>query len=251
MEKITILGVTIDPVKSSELNLVVLNAVRNNQKIIIANHNLHSVYLFHKNAEMRSFYALADIIHCDGMPLVFWAKILGLKIERIHRVSYLDWIDSLLEMADRENMKIFILGGKEAVTAEAVSRIKIKYSNLRIKYHHGFFTTQGRENEKVIDEINEFKSNLLFIAMGMPRQESWILKNHQAIHCNVIFQAGACFDYIAEAVYSPPRWAGRIGVEWLFRLFTSPQRVLKRYLWEPWALIPYFIADLTKKKKLR
>ncbi len=107
----------------------------------------------------------------------------------------------------------------------------------------------GAENGRVLERINRDKPQLLFLGMGMPLQEEWILNNRHAVECNVIFQAGACFDYLAGAVYAPPRWTGRIGLEWLFRLCTSPRRVYKRYLWEPWFILPLCIADLKKKHR--
>jgi len=78
----------------------------------------------------------------------------------------------------------------------------------------------------------------------MPRQEHWVIENFENIHANVILTAGACFDYIAGVIPTPPRWMGWLGLEWLYRLLSEPRRLAKRYLLEPWALLPLAIMDL-------
>jgi N-acetylglucosaminyldiphosphoundecaprenol N-acetyl-beta-D-mannosaminyltransferase len=249
VRRVALLGVQVDIVAIDELNRFTREAVRTERHVVIANHNLHSVYLFHRNARMRAYYEMADVIHFDGMSLVLWGKVMGTGLRREHRVSYLDWIASLLAMADREGWRIFILGGKQEVTAVAAARIAAAFPHLSVRFHHGHFDMAGAENGRVLERINRDRPQLLFLGMGMPRQEEWILNNRHAVDCNVIFQAGACFDYLAGAVYAPPRWTGRIGLEWLIRLCTSPRRVYKRYLWEPWFLLPRCIADLKKKRR--
>jgi N-acetylglucosaminyldiphosphoundecaprenol N-acetyl-beta-D-mannosaminyltransferase len=249
VRRVALLDVQVDVVAINELNRFTCEAVRGERNVVIANHNLHSVYLFQRDARMRAYYEMADLIHFDGMSLVLWGKVMGTGLRREHRVSYLDWIASLLAMADRECWRIFILGGREEITAAAAARIAAAYPHLSVSYHHGYFDMAGAENGRVLERINRAKPQLLFLSMGMPRQEEWILNNRHAVECNAIFQAGACFDYLAGAVYVPPRWVGRIGLEWLFRLCTSPRRVYKRYLWEPWFILPLCIADLKKKHR--
>ena len=87
--------------------------------------------------------------------------------------------------------------------------------------------------------------------MGMPRQELWILENINNLECILFFNSGACFEYLSGSIYTPPRWAGRVGLEWVFRLLTTPRRVYKRYLWEPWFLIPVFFRDFFAKRDKR
>jgi len=80
--------------------------------------------------------------------------------------------------------------------------------------------------------------------MGMPRQEHWILDHLDQLPPCVICNVGALMELIAGSLPTPPRWVGRIGLEWLYRLLTNPRRVWRRYLLEPWALLPWLIQDL-------
>jgi N-acetylglucosaminyldiphosphoundecaprenol N-acetyl-beta-D-mannosaminyltransferase len=82
--------------------------------------------------------------------------------------------------------------------------------------------------------------------MGMPRQEAWIADNLAALPDCVVFNVGAAFDYEAGAQKAAPRWMGRLGVEWLFRLVSDPRRLFVRYCVEPWRLAGPAIADLSQ-----
>jgi N-acetylglucosaminyldiphosphoundecaprenol N-acetyl-beta-D-mannosaminyltransferase len=103
----------------------------------------------------------------------------------------------------------------------------------------------------VLEEINRIRPQLLLIGMGMPRQEHWVYDNLEHLAANAIVLSGACFDYIAGAIPTPPRWMGQIGLEWLYRLATEPRRLWRRYLLEPWALLPLGVQDLRAKSFTR
>jgi N-acetylglucosaminyldiphosphoundecaprenol N-acetyl-beta-D-mannosaminyltransferase len=108
-----------------------------------------------------------------------------------------------------------------------------------MKTHHGYFSIEqgAHDNLSVLKEIEEYAPNLLLIGMGMPRQEYWILENYDQLKANAILTAGACMDYVAGNVPTPPRWMGRTGLEWLYRLLNEPKRLWKRYLVEPWYIL--------------
>ncbi|ABY34727.1 MAG TPA: glycosyltransferase [Chloroflexus aurantiacus] len=240
--RISVLKTVIDPFPISALNQYIGEAIASHKQRIIAHHNLHSVYLYHRDAKMRMFYERADIIHIDGMPLVYWARLLGYPVSRDQRVTYVDWIQPLLAMATAEGWRVFYLGGKPGVAARAAEIVCRQYPTLTIATHHGYFPPE--ENDTVLATIAAFQPHILLVGMGMPRQEHWVLDNLDKLTANAILTAGACFDYIAGAIPTPPRWMGRLGLEWLYRLISEPRRLGKRYLIEPWALLPLMIADV-------
>ncbi|WPD19723.1 WecB/TagA/CpsF family glycosyltransferase [Thermaerobacter composti] len=245
MGRLILLGVEVDPLTMDELNGLIEEAVRDGRKIIIANHNLHSVYLYHSDSKMRAFFKKADVIHIDGMPLVYWARALGYRVSSGQRVTYIDWIYSLASIAETKGWRIFYLGGKLGVASRAALRLREKYPRLEIRTHHGYFAPE--ENGKILADIAVYRPHILMVGMGMPRQEHWVLDNLDKIQANAILTAGACFDYVAGAIPTPPRWMGRIGFEWLYRLMSEPRRLWRRYLWEPWFLLPLLIGDVVKR----
>ncbi|MEN9518006.1 MAG: hypothetical protein RLZZ381_594, partial [Cyanobacteriota bacterium] len=115
---------------------------------------------------------------------------------------------------------------------------------------HGYFSS-GSQNQLIIDQINSYQPNILMVGMGMPRQEEWILANIDQLKTNIVLPSGACIDYIAQEVATPPRWMGQVGLEWLYRLATEPKRLWRRYLVEPWfiakLLIEEFLFNLRNK----
>jgi len=117
---------------------------------------------------------------------------------------------------------------------------------VSIIVRHGRFEPDrnGPDNAEVLAAINDAQPDVLFVGMGMPRQESWILDNLDGLGGRVIFSVGAAFDYEAGAIPTPPRWTGRVGLEWLFRLASEPRRLFSRYLIEPWSLIPPAMEDI-------
>jgi len=245
MARLTLLGVTVDPLTITELNKCIAKAVAQGERWIIANHNLHSVYLYHRDPKMRAFFAKAQVVHIDGMSLVYWARVLGYPVTKQHRVTYVDWVHPLMATAAAEGWRVFYLGGKPGVAARAAEKLRQQYPGLVLETRHGYFTPE--ENDAVLEEITRFQPHVLMVGMGMPRQEHWVLDNLERISANAILTAGACFDYVAGVIPTPPRWMGRMGLEWLYRLWSEPRRLARRYLLEPWFLVPLALKDLSAR----
>ena len=218
---------------------------------IIANHNLHSLFLFHRNPRLREFYQLAHSSHIDGMPLVAIAKLYGYQIERDRRITYVDFSPPLLEIANQERWKVFYIGSKPEACEAGTRAVHAQYPGIKWEATNGYFdmTRQGEANQALLRRINDFAPDILMVGMGMPRQEQWIAENHTDISVGVILPCGAAIDYIGGAVPTPPRWAGRMGLEWLFRLFAEPKRLGSRYLVEPWYVLWLLLRDLPAQRR--
>lgn len=232
-------GIQVHPVGQSDLNDLVALACSQKQKQLIANHNLHSVYLYYHDAKMRDFYEVANCIHTDGMGVILLARLLGIPLARRHRTTFVDWFQSLFRMAAERGFRVFYLGSKPGIAARGTALLRARFPALQMSFAHGYFDpcAHAPENDLVLDEIFEFKPHILMVGMGMPRQERWIFENYQRISANVILPVGAAIDYVAGAIPTPPRWAGHIGFEWFFRLLGEPRRLWSRYLLEPWFIL--------------
>jgi N-acetylglucosaminyldiphosphoundecaprenol N-acetyl-beta-D-mannosaminyltransferase len=136
-----------------------------------------------------------------------------------------------------------ILSGITTGSGEVgAQRFKKMFPALNIRSHHGYFD-MAAESGRIIDLIQAEPPNVLLVGMGMPRQEKWIAENYQRRLANVILMAGAAMDYFANATVTPPRWMGRLGLEWTCRLAAEPQRLWRRYLVEPWSLLRLLLQE--------
>jgi len=237
--------VKINLLSMDQLNSLVEEAVESNTKRIIANHNLNSLYIYHHDSEMRDFYKIADYVHIDGMPLIFMGKLLDIPCKKLHRVTYADWVWSLMSEAADKKWRILYLGSKPGVAEKGVSNLKKEYPDIEINTLHGYFSNNDDDpyHEVILNKIVSYQPHILMVGMGMPRQENWILNNIDKIKTNVILPCGACMDYVAGATKTPPRWMGQVGLEWLYRLITEPRRLGKRYLVEPWFIALVFFKE--------
>lgn len=242
----TILGVEINLLNMRQLNSIISEAVREDLKWVIGNHNLNSLYIFHHDRAMRDFYKIADYVHIDGMSLVFIGKLLKLPFKKEHRVTYADWVWVLMEQAVEKDWRILYLGAKPGVADKAAEILRDRYPGLEIDTEPGYFCVEN-ESHQIIDKIKLYKPNILMVGMGMPRQEKWIFDRINDIEANIILPCGACFSYIAQETPTPPRWMGQVGLEWLYRLATNPKRLWKRYLVEPWFIAKLFLKDFTRR----
>lgn len=252
-ERVQLLGQPIDLVKPEEVLYHMQQWIQAGRQAIVANHNLNSLYLMRRTPGMASFYRHADLIELDSTPLVHFAKLLGLHSRPFHRCTYLDWRDHFWSLVNRNAWRVMYVGGTQEALSIATERLRARYPRARIEGCNGYFDASAGsdDNIDVLARIAAFQPHILFVGMGMPRQELWIDQNLSSLPNCVIFSVGAAFDYEAGVQKSAPRWMGRMGVEWLYRLFADPKRLARRYLIEPWGLSDLILADLWASARRR
>ena len=241
-----LLGVQVEALTMTDLNGIVADAIEDGRRVIVANHNLHSIYLYHHDSKMRMFYAAADHIHVDGMAVVALARLLGIAMRREHRVTFVDWMGPLAEAAANHGWRVFFLGSRPGVAERGAEALRRRYPRLQIKTAHGYFdpSPESNESKAIVAKIGKWRPDLLITGMGMPRQEHWIVDHLDKLPVCAILNGGAALDYFAGAIPTPPRWAGRFGLEWLFRLLAEPRRLWSRYLVEPWFIAYKLLGEM-------
>jgi N-acetylglucosaminyldiphosphoundecaprenol N-acetyl-beta-D-mannosaminyltransferase len=241
------LGVKVQPLTKAEL-LGVFDVIMASdlENCIVGNHNLHSLYLVHREQAMRDFYGRALYTHVDGISIILLAKLLRVPLRRTHRNGYLDWIVDFLRMAAERSWRIYFLGGPPEMSESVPARLGLLFPGLQVRSHHGFdaFTP----DTTVWEEIEEFGPQIILVGMGMPRQERWILEATTRIHSRLLLPCGATVEYLMHFQKPAPRWLGPIGLEWLYRLVTRPRSLYRRYLLEPLTLIPIILREMITRK---
>jgi N-acetylglucosaminyldiphosphoundecaprenol N-acetyl-beta-D-mannosaminyltransferase len=252
-ERVTLLGQIMDMVRAEEVLHFVVGHVALGKRAIVANHNAHSLYLLRENAELQAFYDRADLVEADSRPLLMWARLTGRNSRAFHRCTYLDWREDFWEIAAAHRWRVFYLGGAPGVAEKAAGVIRKARPSATIAVRDGFFdmTSGSVEARSVLDDISAFAPHVLMVGMGMPRQEIWIHRNYDALPPCVVLPVGAAFDYEAGVQRAAPRWMGRVGVEWLFRLVADPRRLFRRYCVEPWRLLGLLVDDAVASARSR
>jgi N-acetylglucosaminyldiphosphoundecaprenol N-acetyl-beta-D-mannosaminyltransferase len=226
------------------------SAVAARSKVSLFDHNLHSLYLYFRDAELRRLYDEATVM-IDGMPLVLLLRLAGYPARRRHRITWADYIWPLLTRAEASGWRVFYLGSAEDTLERALAVIRARLPRLAISGHHGYFDAapDSTDNARIIRAINAFKTDLCIVGMGTPRQQHWIGSHRAAVEAPVAVFCGACMEFVAGTAPTPPRWAGRLGLEWCFRLAADPQRFARRYLVEPWALSAILISNFVRRRR--
>ncbi len=254
-DEIVLLGTRFHKLKVNELINYVIKAAKIQKKTIVGHVNIRAMNFAYELPWYRDFFNKADLVFCDGLGVLLGAKICGCHVNSSHRMTCPDYIEDLVLACERENISLFLLAGRPGMVDKAIAKLTAIAPNLKVKGYHGYFEKSGEENEYVIEQINEFKPDILYVGFGMPLQERWILNNFAQIETKVFLPLGACLDFYTETVYRGPRWMTSCGLEWVSRLTTEPQRLWQRYLiGNPlflYRVLHQKLAELLRKRERR
>lgn len=228
-----LLGLQVTPLTLETLLAELQGAVTENRRSVIAAHNLHSAYLFHSNAEFRSFYQSADVILTDGAP-VQWDYRLSRNRLPNTRLGSTDWLPSLNQVAHLK--RVTIIGATSDSNGKFVHWLQKLLPDASVQGIPGQDWNQQKANETAV-RVSAFNPQVIIIGLGMPTQELLAQQLLSQGYRGVIATVGGAIDQLSGAQKNAPRWVGRFGVEWLWRLATQPKRLWRRYLIEPWKLV--------------
>ena len=205
--------------------------------------NLNYVMLHHRNVEMDAVTNDAALILADGQPIVWRSKLDQQKLPE--RVAGSEMIYRLAERAGREGWRIYFLGGEPGVAAAASERLLQMYPGLQIAgVESPPFRRLTEEEQTAQDErIRSAGTDLLLVAFGQPKGELWIHEHYRRLGVPVSIQLGASFDFIAGTARRAPVAFQRIGMEWAYRMFSDPRRLIPRYAGNAMFLVGALIND--------
>ncbi len=214
------------------------------EKVIVNTINAYSYVVAKQDEDFNQALKKSDILLPDGFPIVFAAKTLSQK--RIKKIAGEDIFYHLLSEGNELNRSVFFLGASKGTLDKILSRLKYEFPNVKVGVFSPPFKTSfnEEENEKMIQEVNRFKPDILFVGMTAPKQEKWVEENKDKLRATIICSIGAVFDFYAGTVKRPSQFWISMNLEWFARLLKEPRRLWRRYF----IYSPIFFIDVLKAK---
>ena len=189
--------------------------------------------------KLRRLLLQADLFIPDGIGILWAGKVLGRPFPQ--RVTGVDILVLLVKEAATRGWKIFLLGAPPGISQEVARGWELKYPGLQVVgHHHGYFKEE--EEAQVVSKISAAAPDLLFVVMGRPRQEQFIVNNRAVLGAPVCMGVGGSFDVLSGRKKRAPVWMQRIGLEWSYRLLLEPRRILRM------SALPKFVILVIRRK---
>jgi exopolysaccharide biosynthesis WecB/TagA/CpsF family protein len=204
-----------------------------------------------RDPELHRILGRADLVLCDGKPLVWASRLLGDPLPC--RVAGSDLMPALLKRASERGWRIFLLGGGAGVADEAATRIGAEFPRLPGVAHYSppFRHLDAMNNAEIAERVRAAKPDIMLVCFGCPKQEKWISRNYAALEVPVMIGAGGTVDFLAGRMARAPLWMRQSGTEWLFRLFQEPGRLAMRYADDLVCFAPAIVAQCLRSTRPR
>lgn len=193
--------------------------------------NVDQIVRIEKDPYFKEICDNAELLLVDGHPLMWIAKWYKRPIKE--KICGSDLVPHLCEIAAEKGYRVFLLGAAEGVAAKAAKMLEEQYKGLIIAgtYSPLFgFEKNEEELQKINTILKDSQADLLFVGMGVPKQDRFIYENMHKYEIPMSFSIGATIDFIAGEQKRAPRWMTDHGIEWIYRLLCDPKRMFKRYI---------------------
>lgn len=226
---VSIFGVPFDNVTVTETLRRVDTMIASRQPHYIVTANVDFLVQAHQDVELRRILLEADLVLCDGTPLLWASRWLGNSLPE--RVAGSDLAPSLIRNATEKKQRIFLLGAAPGVAAEATARLERDFPGIHIAGHYAppFSALLEMDHAEIVRRIRDAKPDILLVSFGCPKQEKWIAMHYRSLGVPVSIGVGATIDFLAGRVKRAPDWMRHSGTEWIYRLLQEPRRLYRRY----------------------
>lgn len=214
-------------------------SIETNSQLLITYVNFYSLIKIKENKYLKLFLGKFNLVHLDGIGIYLGLKFLGHTTS--NRFNWSDYTLDFLNLAEQNKWKLYFVGADKNTIAKGRLYIETNYPQLQLM---GWDDGYGDVNDKLINKINEKRPDIIWVGMGFPKQEEWIITNYQNLNAPVIQAVGDALRLISNEKPRGPKFIQKIGLEWLVRLIHNPRQYWKRYLLG----IPLFIFRVLKEK---
>lgn len=241
-EQVKILNIGVDCVNLDEAMERIGGFIQEKSPHHIVTANPEIIYASNYNPELMTIVNHAALITADGAGVVWAAGQLGRPLKE--RVTGIDLVYRICEKAPEQGWKIFILGSAPGVADTAAENIRNAYPGIQIVgTQHGYFKPE--EEPGIVEAIKTAAPDVLFVALGAPKQEMWISQYKETLQVPAMLGIGGSMDVLSGNVKRAPEIWQKMNLEWLYRLISQPSR------WRRMLNLPKFAVAVLKQKMLR
>jgi N-acetylglucosaminyldiphosphoundecaprenol N-acetyl-beta-D-mannosaminyltransferase len=234
VETVDVLGAPVACLTLAEAARTVAGCVREGRPRQVITLNPEYLYRAQSEPELMEILHRADLVTADGVGIVWAARRAGNPVPE--RVAGIDLLLRLAAEAGMHRWRVFLLGAAPGVAEAAGRELAARYPGLTVAgTHHGYFRPE--EELAVIAKVRQSRADLLFVALGAPRQEIWAARHLEALNVPVVMGVGGSLDVLAGRVRRAPAWLRRLHLEWLGRLLMDPKRWRRQLVLPKFALL--------------
>ncbi len=201
------------------------------KKRLITTINQYSYCIAEQDPEFKKALLQSDVLLPDGMAIV--AAVRFQSGTKIKKIAGADIHFHLLNELNKKGGSCFYLGSSEGTLLKIKERLAVEFPNINVGTYSPPFKSHFSKSEdmEMIDAINAFAPDVLFVGMTAPKQEKWAFRHKMQLNTKTICAIGAVFDFYAGTVKRPSPFWVNLRLEWFIRLVKEPKRMWKRYLY--------------------
>jgi N-acetylglucosaminyldiphosphoundecaprenol N-acetyl-beta-D-mannosaminyltransferase len=191
---------------------------------------IHSIMECFDRPELRDIFNHSGLTAPDGMGVVWLLKLAGHR--RAERVYGPDLMLQACEISQQKGYRHFFYGGAPGVAEQLIGKLSAQFPGLCMcgSYSPPFRDLTAQEDLEIVQLIRHARPDILWVGIGSPRQEVWMSQHLNPLGVPVLIGVGAAFDFHSGNKHQAPRWVRQSGLEWLFRFFSEPRRLFRRYI---------------------
>lgn len=232
----SILGVQINVLDYPMLIDFVQNTIELKQRIRLVAINPEKIMKCRSDAQLRALINDFEVKIADGIGVLLGSQLHGGKIR--HRVTGVDTMMRLCALANERAYRVFLYGASPDSLAKAKAKLQQQFPQLSIV---GSMDGYVKDTQAIVSSIADSQAQIVFVALGSPKQEIWITQHVEQLPVNVWMGVGGSFDVLSETTRRAPVWSQKLGLEWLVRLVQQPQRLGRQS-----ALVVYLFLILVR-----
>lgn len=246
--RVNLLGTAVDRIPREEVALWLERFILSGEPHQIITANLDFIAVARRRPDFAQVIAGADLVVCDGKPLQWASQIQGEAIPA--RVTGMDLVLTAAHLSAERGFSLYFMGGAPGVAARAAGALGEIMPGVVVAGTDSPRLGQfdEAEDERIVARIRAARPDVLFVALGAPRQDEWIASHLSALDVPLCAGIGGVFNFLAGETKRAPHWMQQAGLEWAFRLSQEPSRLWKRYLVDD---LPIFFQLISRQATAR